>query len=161
LTTYIDKWIQKIGIASSYLNLVLITLIFVDVLMRYAFNFSQTWIIELEWYLFSIIFLLGISYTLQTDGHVRVDVFYIKWSDKTRKVVNILGHLMLLIPWCLIAIAKSYTTFINSWHFKEGSPDPGGMPGRYIIKAFIVICFVLLLLQGLSELYKLLIKKAE
>ena len=150
----LEKTIIKIGESSSYLVLVLIVIICIDVMMRYLFNKSNAWVIDLEWYIFSLIFLLGFSYTLAADKHVRVDVFYSKWPQKKQDVLNIIGYVFLLIPWCIVGIEKSYTLFINSFHMREGSPDPGGMPARYVIKFFIVVSFVLLLIQGVIELYK-------
>ncbi len=154
-----SKVIEVIGKYASYLNLVLIILIVLDVIFRYVFNSSQTWIIELEWHLFALIFLLGIAYTLQVDEHIRVDIIYNGRGERYKRNVNILGHIFFLIPWCYIGIVKSYKIFINSWAFGEGSPDPGGLPGRFVIKGFIVLAFVLLLIQGLIQILNYFIKK--
>ncbi|WP_204104968.1 MULTISPECIES: TRAP transporter small permease subunit [Spirulina sp. CCY15215] len=109
--------------------------------------------LEIQWYLFAIIFLLGAPYTLLQNGHVRVDIFYKDWSRKRKAWVNFLGALLLLLPFSLLGIYFSYGTVINSWKILEMSPDPSGLP-RYPIKSMIIVCFILLILQGISEAIK-------
>lgn len=104
--------------------------------------------------MFAIIFLLGSAYALQADKHVRVDVFYQRFSQKTQTIINLFGTLIFLIPWCYLVITTSYKFVNNSWYIKEGSPQPGGLPARYVIKGMIVLGFVLLALQGLSLVVK-------
>ncbi len=136
----------------SWLSLALIVLICVDVIMRYLFSNTKTWIIELEWHLFALLFLIGSAGAMAKDEHVRVDLFYNKLSPKRKALVNIFGILFLLIPWCIVIIYTSYNYGMNSLHILEGSPDPGGLPARYIIKFSIMVAFVLLILQALAEL---------
>ena len=143
----IGKWV-------SWLTTLLVILIFCDVVFRYIFKFSKTWIIDLEWHLFAAIFLLGAAYTLSEDKHVRVDVFYTSFSEKKKAIVNIIGTLFLLIPWTVLIIAKSYHYAMNSWLIGEGSPDPGGLGARYVIKFVMFLAFVLLLLQAVITLIK-------
>lgn len=104
--------------------------------------------------MFAIIFLLGSAYALQADKHVRVDVFYQRFSKKTQSIINLLGTLIFLIPWCYLVITTSYKFFNNSWYIREGSPQPGGLPARYVIKGMIVVGFILLALQGISLIVK-------
>lgn len=151
---FIDKFIETIGKAVSWLNLLLIGLICLDVLFRYFFSFSKNWILELEWHLFAILFLLGSAYALQEEKHVRVDVFYQRFSQKTQTIINLVGTLIFLIPWCYLVITTSYKFFINSWYIRESSPQPGGLPARYFIKGMIIVGFILLTLQGVSLLVK-------
>jgi len=151
---WIDKFIAQIGKSVSWLNVVLIVLICFDVLFRYLFSFSKNWILELEWHLFAIIFLLGSAYALQAEKHVRVDVFYQRFSKKTQTIINLVGTLIFLLPWCYLVIVTSYKFVNNSWYIREGSPQPGGLPARYVIKGMIVIGFVLLAIQGLSLLIR-------
>ena len=148
----IDRIIQWIGEKAAWHNLALIAIIGLDVLFRYGLDSTQNWILELEWHLFALIFLLGTSYALQKDEHVRVDVLYQSWSPKTQAWVNLLGHLFLLLPWCAMIIITGYHYASNSFSFQEGSPNPGGLPYRYIIKSFIFLSFSLVLLQGLSQI---------
>ena len=134
--------------------MVLIVLICFDVLFRYLFSFSKNWILELEWHFFAIIFLLGSAYALQAEKHVRVDVFYQRFSQKTQTIINLVGTLIFLLPWCYLVIVTSYKFFNNSWYIREGSPQPGGLPARYVIKVMIAVGFLLLAIQGLSLLIK-------
>lgn len=112
---------------------------------------------ELEWHLFAAIFLLGAAYTLQEDKHVRVDVFYHRFSDKTKAWVNLIGTLILLIPFCVISFSESLSFVNSSFQLGETSPQPGGLPARWIIKSTIPAGFFLLGLQGISLITKSLI----
>ena len=124
--------------------------VFVDVVMRYVFHTSFVFTQELEWHLFGFIFLLGAGYTLLYDGHVRVDIFYQRLSPSAKAWINLIGVLLFLIPGCVLIIATSWSFVVNSWAVMEGSPDPGGIPYRYVLKACIPVGFILVLLQGIS-----------
>lgn len=147
----IDKVVDKIGSVTSMLNIGLVVLICVDVLLRYFFNTTEKWVIELEWHMFALIFLIGASYTFQKDKHVRVDVFYQNFSEKKKIWINLLGNVFFLIPWCLTIIYTSYKYANVSFSYLESSPDPGGLPGRYLIKYAITLGFILLLIQAISD----------
>ena len=146
----IEKITTWVGKASSWVSVFLVVIICVDVLLRYCFSNTKSWIIELEWHLFALIFLLGGAYALRKDQHVRVDVWYTKQSTRTQAWVNLFGTIIFLIPWCLVIIYTSYNYAENAWAIGESSPDPGGLPARYIIKFVITIGFCLLLLQAFS-----------
>ena len=133
-----------------WLTTILVVLIFVDVVLRYIIASTKTWVIDLEWQLFALIFLLGAAYALKEDQHVRVDLFYTKWTKRRKAWINLLGTLIFLIPWCLLIIYTSFQYAENSFAFREGSPDPGGLPARYIIKFAITLGFGLLLLQAVA-----------
>lgn len=146
----IDRLTKGVGIGISWLTLVLVLVIVVDVFFRYVFNITSAASFETEWHLFGAIFLLGAAYALQQDKHVRVDVFYHKFSEKTKAWVNLIGTIFLLLPFCGVAFWESISFVKNAYLIKETSPDPGGLPARYIIKSAIPIGFLLLGLQGLS-----------
>ncbi|WKN33228.1 TRAP transporter small permease subunit [Porifericola rhodea] len=149
-SSYIDRLNEAIGKGVSWLNTVLVLLICYDVAARYLFNTSSSGIVELEWHIFSFIFLLGAAYALKHDRHVRVDVFYQNFSPKKQAWVNLLGTLLFLIPFCVITIQTSLKFTANAYTIQEGSPDPGGLPFRFIVKGAIPIGFTLLLLQAIS-----------
>jgi len=151
---WIDRLNRSIGKAVSWLTLLLVLVIVVDVSLRYVFNSTSAASTELEWHLFATIFLLGAAYTLQDDGHVRVDVFYDRFSDKTKAWVNLLGTAVLLIPFCCIALFESLSFVASSYALGETSPQPGGLPARWIIKAVIPFSLFLLALQGISIIIK-------
>ena len=142
----------------SWLTLILVLVIVIDVTLRYLFNSTSAASFELEWHLFALIFLVGASYTLQEDKHVRVDVFYHRFSERKKAWVNIIGTLVLLLPFCAIAFWESISFVESSFSVRETSPDPGGLPARYIIKSAIPVGFLLLGLQGISVLMKSLSK---
>lgn len=126
-----------------------------NALARYAtritgLSLASNAYIDLQWYLFSLVFLLGAGYGLQCDAHVRVDVLFQKLSPKGRAWIDLLGTLLFLGPFCGVMLWVSWPAVRASWAVREASPDPGGLP-RYPIKAMILVAFVLLLLQGASH----------
>ena len=145
--------VSRIGKLSSYLSLFLIFAVCLDVVLR-IFDSSVTWLNDLQWHLFSALFLLGGAYTFQKDKHVRVDLFYNKFSPKNRALVNIVGITSLLMPWCLILLIYTFQYALDSLKIFEGSPDPNGLPYRFIIKIILFLSIFLLMLQALSNLLK-------
>jgi TRAP-type mannitol/chloroaromatic compound transport system permease small subunit len=109
--------------------------------------------LEAQWYLFSLVFLLGAPHALRANVHVRVDVLYARLSERARAWIDLVGGVLFLLPFCAFAIVVAWPTVLESWSIAEGSPDPGGLP-RYPIKTAVLVSFVLLLLQGLSETIK-------
>jgi TRAP-type mannitol/chloroaromatic compound transport system permease small subunit len=150
LCTWIDTVNDYVGRAVSWTTLLLVLVTFADVVMRYFFNTSFVFTQELEWHIFAFIFLMGAGYTLKNDGHVRVEVFFGRLSPKGKAWINLVGVLFFLIPTCLLFIKTSLPFVLESYHVMEGSPDPGGIPYRYILKSCIPAGYTLILLQGLS-----------
>jgi TRAP-type mannitol/chloroaromatic compound transport system permease small subunit len=150
ITRWIDNMNEWVGSGVAWVTLGLVLVVFVDVVMRYLFNKSYVFTQELEWHLFGFIFLMGAGYTLLHDGHVRVDIIYQRLGIKGRAWTNLLGVIFFLIPGCIMVITTSWQFAANSFSMMEGSPDPGGIPFRFIIKGCIPLGFTLLLLQGFS-----------
>jgi TRAP-type mannitol/chloroaromatic compound transport system permease small subunit len=150
----IEKIIQKVGNFSSWLSFALVILITLDVFLRYIFNFSSASLYELEWHFFAIIILLGSSITLQKDEHVRVDVFYNKLSGRNKEVVNLIGNVFFLLPFSMVIFYTSLPFVEDSLKILESSPDPGGLPYRFIIKSIIPFSFLLLVFQGVINIIK-------
>ncbi|HDY86225.1 MAG TPA: TRAP transporter small permease subunit, partial [Methylophaga sp.] len=125
-----------------------------DVAMRYLFQQGSVALQELEWHLFALIFLLGSAYTLKHDEHVRVDIIYNSrvMSDKKRALVNIFGCLFMLLPFCILILSSSWPFVENAFYYHEGSPDPGGLPYRFLLKGSLLLGFGLLILQALADL---------
>jgi TRAP-type mannitol/chloroaromatic compound transport system permease small subunit len=146
----IDSLNKQVGKIAGWIALLMVAVVTVDVILRYLFNISFVFVQELEWQLFGVLFLIGAGYTLLVDGHVRVDVFYQRWSEKTKAWVNLIGVIFFLIPGCFLVIDTSWGFFLQSLAINEGSPDPGGIPARYVLKFFIPLGFALLTLQGVS-----------
>ena len=127
-----------------------------DVVMRYLFHIGSVALQELEWHLFALLFLLGAAYTFKHDSHVRVDIFYHskRMSDRGRAWIDLLGGLFLLTPFCLLIIISSFPFIETAFVMHEGSPDPGGLPFRFLLKAMIPLSFTLILLQGLAHMLR-------
>lgn len=152
---WIHRLSERLGRVVAWLVLAMILVGAFNAVGRYLGRFtglrlSSNAYLEAQWYLFSLVFLLGAGYTLRRNAHVRVDVIYGRLSERTQAWINLLGSLFFLIPFCLFAIWMSWPAVRDSWAVHEVSPDPGGLP-RYPIKTMIPIAFALLGLQGVAE----------
>lgn len=150
----IDRLNEWSGTLVSWLTTLMVLTVFYDTVMRYAFKKGNVAIQELEWHLFSVIFLVGAAYALKNDAHVRVDIIFTRLSGKTKAWIDLVGTLIFLIPFAVMVIYASQNFIANSWAVKEISPDPGGLPARYALKAMIPLGFFLLILQGVSQAIK-------
>jgi TRAP-type mannitol/chloroaromatic compound transport system permease small subunit len=146
----IDRSNELVGRMVSWVSLLLVLVVFVDVVMRYAFKISFVFTQELEWHLFAFIFLIGAGYTLLHDGHVRVDIIYQRLGPKGKAWINLIGVIFFLIPGCLLVITTSWKFVGNAFAIMEGSPDPGGIPYRFVVKGTMTVGYIFLLLQGIS-----------
>jgi len=156
----IESITEWIGRFASWLVLIMVLLICYDVAMRYLFQQGSVALQELEWHLFALIFLLGSAYTLKHNEHVRVDILYQSrfMSDRSRAWIDIVGTLLLLLPFCMLMLITAWPFVENAFYYSEGSPDPGGLPYRFILKGSLVLAFALLALQGIANLLKNIIK---
>jgi TRAP-type mannitol/chloroaromatic compound transport system permease small subunit len=150
ISNLIDTLNKYVGKIVSWATLLMVLVVFIDVVMRYAFKKSFVFTQELEWHIFAFVFLIGAGFTLLNDGHVRVDVIYQGLTPKGKAWVNFIGVLLFLLPGCFMIITTSFNFVYNSWSVLECSPDPGGIPYRFIVKSFIPIGFILIMLQGIS-----------
>lgn len=156
LAAVIDRFNERVGLVVSWLALAMVLIGAYNAVVRYlgryvGWSLSSNAYIELQWYLFSLIFLLAAPYTLQRNAHVRVDVLYGRLSPRTQAWIDLLGSALFLIPFCIFGLWVSWPSVANSWAIREVSSDPGGLP-RYPIKSAILVAFALLILQGTSEL---------
>jgi TRAP-type mannitol/chloroaromatic compound transport system permease small subunit len=151
IATFIDKLNEWVGRGVSWLTTLLVVLVCFDVITRYLMNDTQTWIMEMEWHLFALIFLFGAGYAFKHDRHVRVDLFYANFSARDKALVNLVGGILFLIPWCLVIIFVAIKYALISYKIGETSPDPGGLPARYLIKFSIALGMFFLLLQGVAS----------
>jgi TRAP-type mannitol/chloroaromatic compound transport system permease small subunit len=150
LANMIDRLNERVGRWTAWLTTLLVVMVCYEVLSR-QLGWVTTWVTELEWHLFALIFLLGAGYAFKHDRHVRVDLFYTRYTEKDRALADFIGNVVFLIPWCIVIIYTAYWYAYESFKVNEGSPDPGGLPARYVIKFSIVIGMLLLLLQGISS----------
>jgi TRAP-type mannitol/chloroaromatic compound transport system permease small subunit len=121
-----------------------------DVLMRYVFNDVSIGMQELEWHLFATVFMLGTPYAMQRDGHVRVDIFYDRWSQNKKAWLNLFGACVFVIPFVVLVSYYGYDFVLSSYDMGEGSGDPGGLPYRWIVKSLIPISFALMAVAALG-----------
>jgi TRAP-type mannitol/chloroaromatic compound transport system permease small subunit len=158
LSRRIDALNRAVGALCRWIVLVMLGLGVWNVIGRYlgalvGRNLSSNSLIEAQWYAFAMVFLLAAAWTLEAGGHVRVDVLQGRWSPRRRARAELIGTLLLLIPFCLMMLVVSWGSVASSWSIFEASPDPGGLP-RYPIKTVVPVGFTLLLLQGVSEAIK-------
>jgi TRAP-type mannitol/chloroaromatic compound transport system permease small subunit len=162
----IDRLTEAVGGLANWIVIITVLVGFYNVVARYLGRYigarlSSNVFIELQWYLFSLIFFLGFAYILKHGVNVRVDFLYANWSDKQKAWIDFLGTLLFLIPLCLIGIYVTYNPVMISWGRRpngtwgtwEVSPDPEGLP-RAPIKTMIIVAFALLLLQSLAQVIK-------
>jgi TRAP-type mannitol/chloroaromatic compound transport system permease small subunit len=154
----IDNLSEFLGRIAIYLTLLLVVIGFYNVVARYVGRFigqnlSSNRFIETQWYIFSIIFFLMFAYNLKHDVNVRVDFLYAKWSPRRKAWVDLIGTLLVLIPFCIMGIWVTINPVVFSWTLWEMSPDPGGLP-RAPIKSFILVAFGVLLLQAVAQAIK-------
>jgi TRAP-type mannitol/chloroaromatic compound transport system permease small subunit len=154
LARRIDRFQEWFGRGVSWLSLGMVLVVFGDVISRYAFRVTHGGIQELEWYLFGTLYLLAAGYTLLHDEHVRVDILYSKLSPRGRARLDFVLFWVFFFPSCLLVIYTAWPFVRSSWSVWEGSPDPGGLPLRWLLKSMIIVGFVLLLLQGISQTIK-------
>ena len=138
---------EKIGRISSLLVLFLILLVSVSVILRYIFSIGFIWIQDLYIWIHAIFILLGISYTLKMDNHVRIDLLYRNFNKKKRNLINLIGLIIFAIPLTYILLVNGLDYFTRSYNLNEGSKESGGLPNIYILKFFIFFLGILLLLE--------------
>ncbi|HSF05069.1 MAG TPA: TRAP transporter small permease subunit [Methylomirabilota bacterium] len=154
LVRAIDAVNERVGRWSAWLALLLVAIVTYDVVMRYLFNITYVFIQELEWHLFAVMFLMTAGYAHLLDSHVRVDIFYVRLSPRARAWIDLFGGILFLFPTAFLLIWTSIPFVRASLADLEGSPDPGGIPGRFVLKAVIPLAFFLLGIQGISETIK-------
>ncbi len=154
LTRRIDALLDRIGRATSYIWLVLLAVVVVNVTLRYAFSEGRIELEELQWHLYSIGFLLGMSYAYKADTHIRVDVLHERMQPRTQAWIELYGILLFLLPFIALVLIYALPFVYSSWNLGEISPSPGGLPMRWLIKAFLPIGFTLMLLAVISRLIR-------
>ncbi|WP_365937949.1 TRAP transporter large permease subunit [Sulfurovum sp.] len=151
---YLDRISKYAGLLAAVLVVALSLLVAYDAGMRYLFSSGSIALQEMEWHLFDMVFLLGLSYALKHDKHVRVDIFYERYGQDTKAIVQVVSMLLLVIPFSLIFLNDAFDMTWQSYVQHEVSSDPGGLTNRWIIKAVLVLGFILLILQAVSEILK-------
>jgi len=147
----IESFIDWSGRTVSWLSLLLVLVTFSVVVLRYVFDSGSIALQEATTYLHACIFLIGMAYTLQQEAHVRVDIFYSKFSKQYKAWVDLIGALFLLLPFMLFVSWVSWLYIVDSWAVLEGSREAGGLPGVFLLKSLILLMTFLLSLQALTQ----------
>ena len=150
LAARIDTFTDVIGRITAWSTFALVLVMASNVLLRYVFSTGSVWAQELEWHLMAPICLFGMSYALRHGEHVRVDVVYGGFSQRTKHVVDLISAILAIII-AVLVIKLSWNYVGQSWANNEDSANPGGIPARYVLKALIPIGFALFALQSLAE----------
>jgi TRAP-type mannitol/chloroaromatic compound transport system permease small subunit len=153
LSRVIDAVNEKLGYIADWLVLASCLISAGNAFSRYAFSISSNAWLEIQWYMFGALVLLGASYTLKKNEHVRVDIVYTNLSTRKQIAIDIFGGILFMLPATLILAYLSWPVFYNSWALGEISTNAGGLV-RWPIKIFLPVGFALLSLQGISELIK-------
>ncbi|MBD3799933.1 MAG: TRAP transporter small permease subunit [Campylobacterales bacterium] len=149
---FIRLLIRSVGALSAAVLGMLVLLIVFDATRRYLFHEGSVALQELEWHLFDIVIMLGVAYAMHRGAHVRVDIFYDRFSERTRHLVNLVTMLFFVLPVSVLILYVSFDFVMMSFTQMEASSDPGGLPYRFLVKALIPLAFALLILQALREL---------
>ncbi|SFC35633.1 TRAP transporter small permease subunit [Pseudoalteromonas denitrificans] len=150
----IDQFTESLGKAISWFTVLMVLIMVSIVLLRYGFNIGWIAMQESVLYLHAFVFMLGCSYTLKHNGHVRVDIFYRRFSIKKQAWVNLLGCIFLLFPVTIFISVMSFDYITSSWSVMEGSREAGGLPGVFILKSLIPLLSLTLIIQAISEILK-------
>jgi len=154
LSNAIDHLLLKTGHLASWIWLALVAGIVLNVTLRYVFGRATVWLEELQLYFYAIGFILGLSYALTYDRHVRVDVLAERWSARTRTWVELSGLLFLLLPFAVAILVEAVPYVLTSFRLNEASASPGGLPHTWILKSFIVWGFGLVVLAAVSRVLR-------
>lgn len=150
----LDKFILGFGETVSWLNVILICVIILQVILRYVFGRGLVVLEELQWHLYGVGIIIGLSYCLTNDSHIRLDLLHERLSRRSREKVEIFGILFLLMPLIIVIFLHSIDFLGESWRVSERSDSPVGLPARYIIKSVIPIGFILFFMAAMSRLIR-------
>ena len=153
LTLLIDGLNERVGHLANWSVLLACLISAGNAMVRYAFDTSSNAWLEIQWYLFASVVMLGASYTLRRNEHVRVDILYSMLSERGKKWLDLIGTVIFLIPVCVVIAYMSWPVFMDSWRGNEMSSNAGGLL-RWPFKILLPIGFALLALQGISEVIK-------
>jgi TRAP-type mannitol/chloroaromatic compound transport system permease small subunit len=149
----IDAINRRLGYLANWMILIACVISAGNAMIRYAFDMSSNAWLEIQWYLFAGVVMLGASYTLQRNEHVRVDIVYMQLPERGKEWLDLIGTAVFLIPSCLIIAWLAWPFFYESWHIQETSSNAGGLI-RWPVKLLVPLGFVLVALQGVSEIIK-------
>jgi TRAP-type mannitol/chloroaromatic compound transport system permease small subunit len=148
----IEGFIDWSGRTVSWLTLLMVIVTFVVVVLRYVFDIGWIALQESVTYMHAMVFLVGASWTLQQEAHVRVDIFYSRFSPRTKAWIDLGGSLLMLLPVMMFVGWISWAYVIDSWGVLEGSREAGGLPAVFLLKSLILVMAAMLILQALVQI---------
>ncbi len=161
LADRLEQFIDWSGRTVSWLVFAMVLVTFTVVIFRYVFDMGWIALQESISYFHSLVFLIGASYTLKHNGHVRVDIIYDRLSEKGRAWVDLVGHVFILIPVLIFIFWVSWPYVVDSWRVAEGSREAGGLDGVYLIKSVILLMAGLLMIEAISLILRALLKVTQ
>lgn len=150
----IDAFTDTSGRILAWLCLAMAALTALIVFLRYGFNIGSIAAQEAVIYMHGALFMLGAAYTLKEGGHVRVDIFYQRFSTRTQAWINSLGGIVFLLPLCAFILGISWSYVTESWAIRESSPEAGGIPAVFLLKSLVPLMAINLFCQGLAEVLR-------
>ncbi len=160
----LDRYVHRIGHFMAWSYVLLVLVIILQVVLRKGFASGLIALEEIQWHLYAIGVMFGLASVQASDGHVRVDLFYMRFSQRKKRWVEVLGILVLLLPFLIIVFLNSLDFVWESWRMDERSSATAGLPFRWLIKAVIPTAFGLMIIAAISRLYReiyLLLKEGE
>ena len=161
LSSWFDRIVTFFGRIGSWAVILLVAVTLFDVVTRRFFVLGSTRLQELEWHLHTILMMFVFGYALLKDRHVRVDLFREEFSERTKSVVELLGNLVILVPFCLLVLYFSFSFVMSSFEMGEASASMTGLSHRWLIKSTLLIALLLVLLAGVSNSIKCLAHLVE
>ncbi|GAB4247575.1 MULTISPECIES: TRAP transporter small permease subunit [Deferrisoma] len=150
----IDNGIRRLGHVIMWANAVLVAVIIVQVVLRYGFGHGLVALEELEWHLYAVGIMFGISYAMVEDSHIRVDIFHMRFSPRTKAKWEVFGTLVFLLPFLWVVFDHSLPFVADSWRVGEASQAPAGLPWRWLIKGVIPVSVALMMLAAVTRLVR-------
>jgi len=150
----LEAIVLRINYAAAYLWVLLVLVIVFAVTLRYVFGRGSIMLEEIQWHIYGVGFILALSYALVVDRHVRIDVLAERLAPRARAWIELVGLVVLLVPFCLAVIVEAIPFVLRSWQLGEVSAAPDGLPYRWIAKSFILWGFTLLLLAAIARLLR-------
>lgn len=154
LADALDRFIQRIGLTIGWVFVLLVAVIILQIVLRKGFSSGLIVLEELQWHLYATGVMFGLSYAQTTNSHIRVDLFYTSFRAKTKRIIEVIGILTLILPFIAIVFLHSLDFVADSWRINEHSDAPSGLPWRWLIKSVIPLSFALLALAVVSRLIR-------
>jgi TRAP-type mannitol/chloroaromatic compound transport system permease small subunit len=154
IADFLDNIVFAAGKIFAWSYVLLMVVIIIQVVLRYGFNSGMVVLEELQWHLYAVGVMFGLSYAQTTNSHIRVDLFYSSFRAKTKHIIEILGILILILPFISVIFIHSLDFVADSWRINEHSESPSGLPWRWLVKSVIPLSMLLLGLAVLSRLYR-------